>query len=125
MSVEHQSAKDKLAQVLADRYSRLSRRWEASTPGKRQAALEEILAARFVAARFPDIITALDAQFLLQLDDPLQAVADQWLEVTGLNRSQDDILVQCVGTLRDNTLQQSDRHAAKKPKSPRRDSMAR
>ena len=50
------------------------------------------------------------------------ALADQWLEATGLSQSQDDTLLRCVETLRDSTLQQD---VPKKQKSPRRSSMTR
>ena len=43
-----QSAVGELAQVLASRFSRISRRWEASTPGERQEDLENVLVARIV-----------------------------------------------------------------------------
>jgi hypothetical protein len=36
---------------------------------------------------------------LLNLEDLLQAVTEQWLRATGLDRPQDDALRQCVGTL--------------------------
>ena len=86
MSVEYQSAIEELAQVLANRFARLARGWEASTPGKRQDDLENILAARNVAAKLQDLVTESDAVALLALEDPLKAVADQWLKLTGLDR---------------------------------------
>ena len=61
MSVEYQSAIEELAQVLANRFARLARGWEASTPGKRQDDLENILAARNVAAKLQDLVTESDA----------------------------------------------------------------
>ena len=87
MSVEYASAIEELAQVLANRFARLARGWEASTPGKRQEDLEKILAARNVAAKLPDLITESDALALLNLEAPLQAVAEQWLKMTGLGLS--------------------------------------
>ena len=69
--MEYQSAIEELAQVLANRFSRISRRWEASTPGERQEDLENILAARNVAAKLQDLVTESEAAVLLALDDPL------------------------------------------------------
>lgn len=120
--MEYRNAVEELADVLANRFARLSRGWEASRPGDRLDSLEHILAGRHVAARLVDLITESDAAFLLKLDDPLKAVADQWLEATGLSQSQDDTLLRCVETLRDSTLQQD---IPKKQKSPRRSSMTR
>ena len=125
MSVEYASAIEELAQVLANRFARLARGWEASTPGKRQEDLEKILAARNVAAKLPDLITESDALALLNLEDPLQAVAEQWLKMTGLDRPQDDALRQCVGTLCGSALWQDARQMAKTQKAHRRDTMAR
>ena len=125
MSVEYASAIEELAQVLANRFARLARGWEASTPGKRQEDLEKILAARNVAAKLPDLITESDALALLNLEDPLQAVAEQWLKMTGLDRPQDDTLRQCVGTLCGSALRQDARQTAKTQKAHRRDTMAR
>ncbi|USF26237.1 hypothetical protein N510_001165 [Firmicutes bacterium ASF500] len=125
MSVEYASAIEELAQVLANRFARLARGWEASTPGKRQDDLEKILAARNVAAKLPDLITESDALALLNLEDPLQAVAEQWLKMTGLDRPQDDALRQCVGTLCGSALRQDALQTAKTQKAHRRDTMAR
>ena len=125
MSVEYDSAIEELAQVLANRFARLARGWEASTPGKRQDDLENILAARNVAAKLQDLVAESDAVALLKLENPLQAVAEQWLRATGLDRPQDDALRQCVGTLCGNTLQQDARQTAKTQKAHRRDPMAR
>ena len=125
MSVEYDSAIEELAQVLANRFARLARCWEASTPGKRQEDLEKILAARNVAAKLPDLITESDALALLKLEDPLQAVAEQWLRATGLDRPQDDALRQCVGTLCGNAMRRDARQTARTPKAHRRDPMAR
>ena len=125
MSVEYDSAVEELAQVLANRFARLARGWEASTPGKRMEDLEKILAARNVAAKLPDLITESDALALLKLEDPLQAVAEQWLRATGLDRPQDNALRQCVGTLCANDLRQDARQTARTQKAHRRDSMAR
>ena len=77
MSAEYSNAIEKLVQVLANRFSRIARSWEASTPGEQMEKLEKILAIRNVAAKLPELITESDAVFLLALDDPLQAVADQ------------------------------------------------
>ena len=70
MNVEYQSAIEELAQVLANRFSRISRGWEASTPGA-QEDLENILAARNVAAKLQNLVTESEAAVLLALDDPL------------------------------------------------------
>lgn len=125
MSVQYNSAKEKLTQVLANRFAQLARGWEASTLGKRLDDLEKILAARNVAAKLPDLITESDALTLLNLDDPLQAIADQWLKSTGLDHPQDDALRQCIGTLCGNALQQNAHQTARKQKAHRRDPMAR
>lgn len=125
MSVECQSAAEELGQVLANRFSRISRGWEASTPGERQDNLENVLAARNVAAKLQDLVTESDAVALLALDDPLKAVADQWLELTGLNRPQDEALLRCVRILCGDTPQRDTQQTAKKQRAHRRSPMAR
>ena len=111
MSVEYQSAIEELAQVLANRFARLARGWEASTPGKRQDDLENILAARNVTAKLQDLVTESDAVALLALEDPLKAVADQWLKLTGLDRPQDEALIRCVRILCGDTPQRDSQQA--------------
>jgi len=49
MSAEYSNAIEKLVQVLANRFSRIARSWEASTPGEQMEKLEKILAIRNVA----------------------------------------------------------------------------
>lgn len=120
--MEYQNAKEELADVLANRFARLSRSWEASRSGDRLRNLENVLAARNVAAKLTDLITESDAAFLLKLDDPLKAVADQWLEMTGLNCPQDSALLRCVGTLQNSDLHQN---VPQKHKSPRRNLITR
>ncbi len=125
MSVEYQSAIEELAQVLANRFARLAQGWEASTPGKRQDDLENILAARNVAAKLQDLVTESDAVALLALEDPLKAVADQWLKLTGLDRPQDEALIRCVRILCGDTPQRDSQQAGTKKKPHRRSSMTR
>ena len=125
MSVEYDSAIEELAQVLANRFARLARGWEASTPGKRQDDLENILAARNVAAKLQDLVTESDAVALLALDDPLKTVADQWLKLTGLDRPQDEALIHCVRTLCGGTPQRDTQQVAKRQKTHRRGPMTR
>ena len=125
MSVEYESAIEELAQVLANRFARLARGWEASTPGKRQDDLENILAARNVAAKLQDLVTESDAVALLALEDPLKAVADQWLKLTGLDRPQDEALIRCVRILCGDTPQRDSQQAGTKKKPHRRSSMTR
>ena len=125
MSVEYQSAIEELAQVLANRFARLARGWEASTPGKRQHDLENILAARNVAAKLQDLVTESDAVALLALENPLKAVADQWLKLTGLDRPQDEALIRCVRILCGDTPQRDSQQAGTKKKPHRRSSMTR
>ena len=125
MSVEYDSAIEELAQVLANRFARLARGWEVSTPGKRQDDLENILAARNVAAKLQDLVTESDAVALLALEDPLKAVADQWLKLTGLDRPQDEALIRCVRILCGDTPQRDSQQAGTKKKPHRRSSMTR
>ena len=125
MSVEYDSAIEELAQVLANRFARLARGWEASTPGKRQEDLENILAARNVVAKLQDLVAESDAVALLALDDPLKAVADQWLQLTGLDRPQDEALIHCVRTLCGGTPQRNTQQVAKRQKTHRRGPMTR
>ena len=125
MSVEYDSAIEELAQVLANRFARLARGWEASTPGNRQDDLENILAARNVAAKLQDLVTESDAVALLALEDPLKAVADQWLKLTGLDRPQDEALIRCVRILCGDTPQRDSQQAGTKKKPHRRSSMTR
>ena len=125
MSVEYQSAIEELAQVLANRFARLARGCEASTPGKRQDDLENILAARNVAAKLQDLVTESDAVALLALEGPLKAVADQWLKLTGLDRPQDEALIRCVRILCGDTPQRDSQQAGTKKKPHRRSSMTR
>ena len=125
MSVEYDSAIEELAQVLANRFARLARGWEASTPGKRQHDLENILAARNVTAKLQDLVTESDAVALLALEDPLKAVADQWLKLTGLDRPQDEALIRCVRILCGDTPQRDSQQAGTKKKPHRRSSMTR
>ena len=125
MRMEYQSAIEELAQVLANRFSRISRGWEASTPGERQEDLENILAARNAAAKLQDLVTESEAAVLLALDDPLKAVADQWLELTGLDRPQDEALIRCVRILCGDTPRRDTQKASKKQKTHRRSPMTR
>ena len=76
MSVKYQSAKEKLAQVLVNRFAMVWRDWETSTPGKRLEDLKKILAARNVAARLQALITKSDVLTQPTVDDPLKAVVD-------------------------------------------------
>ena len=125
MSAEYSSAIEKLVQVLANRFSRIARSWEASTPGEQMEKLEKILAIRNVAAKLPELITESDAVFLLALDDPLQAVADQWLSLTGLDRPQDDALRCCVAALHAAALRQDAPQMPKKQRAHHREPKTR
>lgn len=125
MSAEHPNATEELAQVLADRFSGIAHGWKASAPEKRMEDLEKILAARNVAAALPSIVTESDALLLLKLDDPLQAIADQWLKLTGLDHPQDGALRCCVAALCAAALRQDIPQMPKKQKAHCRESKAR
>ena len=87
--------------------------------------MENILAARNVAAKLQDLVTESDAVALLALEDPLKAVADQWLKLTGLDRPQDEALIRCVRILCGDTPQRDSQQAGTKKKPHRRSSMTR
>lgn len=125
MSAEHPSAAKELARVLADCFSEIAHDWEASSPEKRMENLEKILASRNAAAALPNIVTESDALLLLKLDDPLQAVANQWLKLTGLDRPQDGALRCCVASLCAAALRQDTPQMPKKQKAHCREPRAR
>lgn len=84
--MKHDSAIKKLETVLTDSYSRFIRSWDASPLGHKQQTMAYALAAQCVTQRLPDIVSVEDAQLLLGLKDPLDAVSKEWVKTMGLEQ---------------------------------------
>lgn len=91
--------KKELKKKLGESYERLMKQWMASAPAQLVEAAEEIAAARFIHNSLEEAITEGDARFLLQYDDPLIAMREQWLKEHGSQLMHDKDLIHCVSSL--------------------------
>lgn len=94
--MEHDSAIRKLEAILTDSYSRFIRSWDAAPLGYKQQTMAYALAAQCVTQRLPDIVSVEDAQLLLGLKDPLDAVSKEWVKTMGLKQPGDQELQRSV-----------------------------
>lgn len=95
------NSKKELKKRISADYERRVKQWMASDPSQLIDAVEEITAARLIRDNIEDAITEEDANFLLELDDPLDDLTARWIAENGLEASHSEELLRCVWTLRE------------------------
>ena len=95
------NSKKELKKRISADYERRVKQWMASDPSQLIDAAEEITVARLIRDNIEDAITEEDANFLLELDDPLDDLTARWIAENGLEASHSEELLRCVWTLRE------------------------
>lgn len=93
--------KKELKKRISADYERQVKQWMAADPSQLIDAAEEITAARLIRDNIEDAVSEEDARFLLELDEPLDDLANHWIAENGMDASHGEELLHCVWTLRE------------------------